>query len=850
MIHPFKGFTQQEDQVKLIAYNLLNYPDLADSTADTTLRNPYYRTIMADANPDILVVEEVTSPGGLTGFLSHVMNASATTYSAGTFINGADTDNGILFKSAKFHFVSNTRIKTDLRDINEFKLVHLLSGDTVRIYAVHLKASAGTSNEAQRALEVDSLRKVTNILSPGSNFIVCGDFNFYNNTETAYVKLLDSTNTGYFIDPITMTGTWNNSVYAARHTQSTRKSVSLGGGSTGGLDDRFDLILYSKAIGQAGGMSYVANSEIPYGNDGHHYNDSVMSMPNTAVPPAVAVALYNASDHLPVVAYFKFQYGSIAPPDAGVQSLISPLSPMCSNANQQLQVSVKNYGTNTIDFSAINLTVTLQVTNPSLTLKTFSKTINAGGLASNGLLTVTFDSLYNMSAAGNYTFNAFTVLTGDGNNANNSMPQTIVAVNTNPLATINPPGPLVICSGSPVTLTASSGTSFLWSNAATTQAVSVSTAGNYSVTITSANGCTSTSAPVVVTATNLLSGTVFLETMDSVHSASAVSIAAYEASNGFDNDNLTMSGSGDMRNTTSSWTKYTGASGGANVFLTNTVGKNFIIGDINTSAFLNLQLSFGINKNTTAGDGSDLLVQISSDGINYTNLSFPVLPTGAGTSLWYYRTASGTIPSTPNLRIQFKENGIVTQYRIDDVLLTYSGIVPTITASGPITFCTGDSVTLTASSGTNYLWSNGATTQSIIVHTAGSYSAIVNCITSAPVAVNINNCSIDLNLKVFIEGFYLRADSMIAAVDPFNHPALCDTITVQLVDSLNLNVSAASKTGTITTHGYGTFSFDPAALFPTHKYYIVVKHRNAVETWSKYAMLFNTPVITFDFTRP
>jgi hypothetical protein len=47
---------------------------------------------------------------------------------------------------------------------------------------------------------------------------------------------------------------------------------------------------------------------------------------------------------------------------------------------------------------------------------------------------------------------------------------------------------------------------------------------------------------------------------------------------------------------------------------------------------------------------------------------------------------------------------------------------PTITAGGATTFCSGGSVVLTASTGTTYLWSNGATTQSITATTARSYT--------------------------------------------------------------------------------------------------------------------------------
>jgi gliding motility-associated-like protein len=63
---------------------------------------------------------------------------------------------------------------------------------------------------------------------------------------------------------------------------------------------------------------------------------------------------------------------------------------------------------------------------------------------------------------------------------------------------------------------------------------------------------------------------------------------------------------------------------------------------------------------------------------------------------------------------------------------------PTIAAGGLTAFCTGDSVTLTSSPGSTYLWSNGATTQSINVTSSGSYSVQVTnaggCISAISVA--------------------------------------------------------------------------------------------------------------------
>jgi gliding motility-associated-like protein len=63
---------------------------------------------------------------------------------------------------------------------------------------------------------------------------------------------------------------------------------------------------------------------------------------------------------------------------------------------------------------------------------------------------------------------------------------------------------------------------------------------------------------------------------------------------------------------------------------------------------------------------------------------------------------------------------------------------PTISASGPLTFCTGGSVILTSSSTVNNVWSTGETTQSITVTSSGSYTVTVTesgCATTSTATV-------------------------------------------------------------------------------------------------------------------
>ncbi|MEP7263500.1 MAG: putative metal-binding motif-containing protein [Bacteroidota bacterium] len=107
------------------------------------------------------------------------------------------------------------------------------------------------------------------------------------------------------------------------------------------------------------------------------------------------------------------------------------------------------------------------------------------------------------------------------------------------------------------------------------------------------------------------------------------------------------------------------------------------------------------------------------------------------------------------------------------------------------------------------------------------------------------NCSLTLHLKFFLEGYYLGGDSMIAVLDPLYKPAVSDTITVELHDVINPYMLIASNTSVINTMGLGDFKF--SLELKNHSYYIVVRHRNSIETWSKAPLLLDANEVLFDY---
>jgi hypothetical protein len=136
------------------------------------------------------------------------------------------------------------------------------------------------------------------------NYIFMGDLNIQSDDEEAMQNLLYHPNTTIrFHDPEDAMGYWhNNSYYADYHTQSTHTS-SNGCAASGGMDDRFDFILLSENILNGNDhYQYLQDSYTALGQDGNRFNGSIIDPANTAVPYNIANALYDMSDHLPIIA--------------------------------------------------------------------------------------------------------------------------------------------------------------------------------------------------------------------------------------------------------------------------------------------------------------------------------------------------------------------------------------------------------------------------------------------------------------------------------------------------------------------------------------------------------------------
>lgn len=124
--------------------------------------------------------------------------------------------------------------------------------------------------------------------------------------------------------------------------------------------------------------------------------------------------------------------------------------------------------------------------------------------------------------------------------------------------------------------------------------------------------------------------------------------------------------------------------------------------------------------------------------------------------------------------------------------------LPTITANGSTTLCQGNSVTLTASQGNSYLWSNGSTQPSITVTTGGVYTVAVtdqyNCTaTSLPITITLfplPNSTITITGPTsFCEGNYVILSAPSSASYLWNDGSITQSISASITGNYFVTVT-------------------------------------------------------------
>jgi hypothetical protein len=107
-------------------------------------------------------------------------------------------------------------------------------------------------------------------------------------------------------------------------------------------------------------------------------------------------------------------------------------------------------------------------------------------------------------------------------------------------------------------------------------------------------------------------------------------------------------------------------------------------------------------------------------------------------------------------------------------------------------------------------------------------------------------CVVTLFIQLFIEGFYIGNGTMKAVADPINYSSVCDTVIIELHEKDYPHNVICYSSNIIDIYGYGEFAFPNYTLY--NSYYLAVRHRNALETWSSRPITFNSQLEIYLFT--
>ncbi|MBK6945828.1 MAG: gliding motility-associated C-terminal domain-containing protein [Flavobacteriales bacterium] len=261
-----------------------------------------------------------------------------------------------------------------------------------------------------------------------------------------------------------------------------------------------------------------------------------------------------------------------------------------------------------------------------------------------------------------------------------------VGASNGPSVAITANGPLEMCPGESLVLSASGATSYLWSSGETTQSITIMFPGNYTVVGTSS--CGSTQAFITI----------------ATSSGPTVQITSNGPNAICDNQQLTLTASG------------------ANTYLWGT-------GEITASIIISVPGIYSVTG--TDGCGSDMdsltitqatsvVALISGDTLICAGESTVLTGSGSTSLLW------STGETTPSITVQTAGTYYVIATGACGPDTAQVNVVvapgPVVSIVGDTTLCPGTTTQLTASGADTYVWNTTETTVSISVDAVGMYS--------------------------------------------------------------------------------------------------------------------------------
>ncbi len=351
------------------------------------------------------------------------------------------------------------------------------------------------------------------------------------------------------------------------------------------------------------------------------------------------------------------------------------------------------------------------------------------------------DQTYNAKIAGDYTIK----ITQSG--CSDSL-TTAVTLNVNPAPTANilPAGPINICDGDSVELTADPTSFYQWYRngstivGATDQSYFAETAGSYTVKVTDAIGCfDSLIIPVVATVTTPTANVTPVGPVSACAGDSIELVADAENSYQWYRNGSTIAGATDSN-------YFVKLDGNYTIKIFNNGCPDSLTTAINATFNSNPIANVTLNSNDTVclGDSAELT---SDPATTYQWYRDGAIIAGA-TDQKYFPKVSGTYTIVVTNGFGCEDSLAIGQ-SIDVLPSPPSGITP----PGPVSICNGDSIELVSNNASTYQWYRngtsiaGATDSNYFAKLDGNYTIVVSssgCFDSLTTPISVSTVTIPI----------------------------------------------------------------------------------------------------------
>lgn len=259
---------------------------------------------------------------------------------------------------------------------------------------------------------------------------------------------------------------------------------------------------------------------------------------------------------------------------------------------------------------------------------------------------------------------------------------------------------------------------------------------------------------------------------------------------------------------------------------------------------------------TTNGSGDGTVSYRWESSVN----PFSTWSTISGANDAEYDAPSGLTATTKYRRITISTlNGVACESAATSAVTVTVNSLPTITGAGSVCIDSTKQLTGSGSPAASNPWVSASTAIATVDNnglvtgiSAGTsditYTNNSGC--SNTVTVTVSNCLTDFNftVKLFLQGYYLgggKMSPMLHLLGAVNSTAV-DTVTIELHDANSPYASLYSFKGILASNGNLVCTFPLSAS--GNSYYIVIKHRNSLETWSANAVTVSAAASPYDFT--